>query len=47
MDCLILNGRPARVNRNNFYGLVREDFEETLLNIGTPRLYHRFNDHIS
>src|SRR3990170_6753803 len=32
-----LNGRPARVNRENFYGFADEDFEKTLLNIGTLR----------
>jgi catecholate siderophore receptor len=42
-----VNGRPARVDRNNFYGLAREDYERTLLNLGTARLDHRFNDMFS
>ena len=42
-----VNGRPARVNRNNFYGFAREDYEKTLLNVGTARLDHRFNDMFS
>jgi catecholate siderophore receptor len=37
-------GRPARVDRDNFYGFAREDYERTLLNLGTARLDHRFND---
>jgi catecholate siderophore receptor len=40
-------GRPARVDRDNFYGLAYEDYEKTLLNIGTARLDHRFNDTFS
>lgn len=42
-----INGRPARVERENFYGLAREDYERTLLNVGTLRLDHRFNDQFS
>jgi catecholate siderophore receptor len=42
-----VDGAPARVNRKNFYGLVHEDFERTLLNLGTARLDHRFNDTFS
>jgi catecholate siderophore receptor len=37
-------GRPARVDRDNFYGFDHEDYERTLLNLGTARLDHRFND---
>jgi catecholate siderophore receptor len=37
-------GKPARVNRDNFYGFDHEDYERTLLNLGTLRLDHRFND---
>ena len=40
-------GRPARVDRDNFYGFAREDYERTLLNLGTARLDHRFNDTFS
>jgi catecholate siderophore receptor len=37
-------GRPARVDRDNFYGFDQEDYERTLLNLGTAQLDHRFND---
>lgn len=37
-------GKPARVDRDNFYGLARKDYENTLLNVGTARLDHRIND---
>jgi catecholate siderophore receptor len=37
-------GRPARVDRDNFYGFDHEDYERTLLNLGTARLDHRFNE---
>lgn len=39
-----LFGKPAPVPRDTFYGLAREDVEETLVNIGTLRLDHRFSD---
>jgi catecholate siderophore receptor len=42
-----VDGAPARVDRKNFYGLVHEDYEQTLLNLGTARLDHRFNDTFS
>jgi catecholate siderophore receptor len=41
------DGKPIRFDRKNFYGLAEEDFERTLANIGTARLDHRFNDHLS
>jgi catecholate siderophore receptor len=37
---------PARVDRDNFYGFEK-DFENTLLNLGTARFDHRFNDMFS
>ncbi|MGH7854407.1 MAG: TonB-dependent receptor, partial [Candidatus Binatia bacterium] len=37
---------PARVDRDNFYGFDK-DFEKTLLNVGTARFDHRFNDMFS
>jgi catecholate siderophore receptor len=37
-------GRPARVDRDNFYGFDHEDYERTLLNLGTARFDHRFNE---
>lgn len=39
-----VNGRPARVDRHNFYGFSDRDYEKTLLNVGSARLDHRFND---
>lgn len=42
-----VGNRPARVDRDNFYGFAREDYERTLLNLGTARLDHRFNDTFS
>jgi catecholate siderophore receptor len=41
-----LFGEPPDVRRENFYGLAREDTEETWVNIGTLRLDHRFNEHL-
>jgi catecholate siderophore receptor len=40
------DGKPVRVDRDNFYGL-KEDYERTFANIGTARLDHRFNDNFS
>ncbi|MGH8067899.1 MAG: TonB-dependent receptor [Candidatus Entotheonellia bacterium] len=42
-----LFGKPPDVRRENFYGLARDDSEETLVNIGTLRLDHRFNEQLS
>jgi catecholate siderophore receptor len=42
-----LFGKPPDVPRENFYGLAREDIEETWVNIGTLRLDHRFNEQLS
>jgi catecholate siderophore receptor len=42
-----LFGKPPDVRRENFYGLAREDTEDTWVNIGTLRLDHRFNDQLS
>jgi catecholate siderophore receptor len=39
-----VNGSPLRIGRSTFYGLTKEDHEETWVNIGTLRLDHRFND---
>ena len=39
-----VNGKPLRIDRETFYGLNKEDHEETWVNIGTLRLDHRFND---
>jgi len=35
---------PVRVDRDTFYGLNDEDHERTLVNIGTLKLDHRFNN---
>jgi catecholate siderophore receptor len=40
-------GKPARVDRDNFYGFDDKDYEKTLLNVGTARLDHRFSDMFS
>jgi catecholate siderophore receptor len=42
-----LFGKPPDVRRENFYGLARDDSEDTWVNIGTLRLDHRFNDQLS
>ncbi len=39
-----VGNKPARVDRNNFYGFAREDYERTMVNLGTARFDHRFND---
>jgi catecholate siderophore receptor len=39
-----VNGKPLRIDRETFYGLNKEDHEETWVNVGTLRLDHRFND---
>jgi catecholate siderophore receptor len=41
-----VNGAPLKTDRSNFYGLTRDN-EETMVNIGTTRLEHRFNDMFS
>jgi catecholate siderophore receptor len=42
-----INGRPANVEHNNFYGYPDSDFFRTNVNIGTAKIEHDFNDHIS
>jgi len=42
-----LFGKPAPVDRENFYGLPDEDFERVLLNTFTARLDHRFSDQLN
>jgi catecholate siderophore receptor len=42
-----IDGTPANVNRRNYYGLVNYDRTTTTTDIGTVRLEHRFNDHVS
>ncbi|HUR72281.1 MAG TPA: TonB-dependent siderophore receptor [Candidatus Limnocylindrales bacterium] len=42
-----LNGRPLRTDRSNFYGLSKDDNEDTTVNIGTLRVNHQFNDMFS
>ncbi len=39
-----IDGAPARVDRNNFYGLANYDRTRTNTNIGTIRFEHDFND---
>lgn len=42
-----IDGAPAHVNRRNYYGLVNYDRTKNTVDIGTVRLEHRFNDHVS
>jgi catecholate siderophore receptor len=42
-----IDGAPAAVNRRNYYGLVNYDRTKTTTDIGTARLEHKFNDHVS
>jgi catecholate siderophore receptor len=42
-----IDGAPARVDRNNFYGLVNYDRTRTNTNIGTIRFEHDFNDDVT
>jgi catecholate siderophore receptor len=42
-----IDGSPAAVNRRNYYGLVNYDRTKNVVDIGTARLEHKFNDHVS
>ncbi len=42
-----IDGSPAHVNRRNYYGLTNYDRTKTSTDIGTVRLEHKFNDHVS
>jgi len=42
-----INGAPAHVDRRNYYGLTNYDRTKTSTDIGTVRLEHKFNDHVS
>jgi catecholate siderophore receptor len=42
-----VDGAPANVDRNNYYGLVNYDRTRTNTNIGTIRFEHDFNDVIT
>ncbi|MGC1522945.1 MAG: TonB-dependent siderophore receptor [Steroidobacteraceae bacterium] len=42
-----IDGAPARVDRNNYYGLVNYDRTRTNTNIGTIRFEHDFNDAVT
>jgi catecholate siderophore receptor len=39
-----IDGRPANVNRSNYYGLINYDHTRTNTNIGTLRFEHDFSD---
>ena len=41
-----LFGEPAKVDRDNFYGLPDNDYQKTRVNVGTVRLDHEFNEHL-
>jgi catecholate siderophore receptor len=42
-----LNGTPSPVSHNNFYGYPDSDYFRTNVNIGTVKIEHDFNDHIT
>jgi catecholate siderophore receptor len=42
-----IDGAPAHVDRRNYYGLANYDRTKTTTDIGTVRLEHKFNDHVS
>jgi catecholate siderophore receptor len=42
-----VTGKPAAVDRNNFYGMKARDYQETAADIVTARVDHRFNDMFS
>lgn len=42
-----IDGSPAHVNRRNYYGLANYDRTRNKVDVGTARLEHRFNDHVS
>jgi catecholate siderophore receptor len=42
-----LNGRPAPVARNNFYGYPNNDYFRTNVDIGTVKLEHDFSENIT
>ena len=42
-----IDGAPANVDRNNYYGLVNYDRTRTNTNIGTIRFEHDFNDNVT
>jgi catecholate siderophore receptor len=42
-----IDGAPAHVNRRNYYGLLNYDRTKNDTDIGTVRLEHKFNDHLS
>jgi catecholate siderophore receptor len=42
-----INGRPASVPRNNFYGYPDSDYFRTNVNIGTVKIEHDFNEHVT
>ncbi|MGE0714268.1 MAG: TonB-dependent receptor [Alphaproteobacteria bacterium] len=42
-----LFGKPAKVSRENFYGLTNFDYEDTRADIVTAKVRHRFNENVS
>src|SRR5690606_2954186 len=40
------HGEPARVNRENFYGLLNRDFQKTGSDIATLTVEHDFTDNL-
>ncbi|HEY7316596.1 MAG TPA: TonB-dependent siderophore receptor [Candidatus Binatia bacterium] len=41
------HGKPVRVDRDTWYGLTKDDYEQTHTNIGTVTLNHQFSDALS
>lgn len=41
------NGKPAPVDRSNFYGLKNRDYEESAADYATATVDHKFNDTLS
>ncbi len=41
------NGRPVDVPRENFYGLVNRDYEDTMVDVLTAKVEHDFSDSLT
>ncbi len=42
-----INGRPAPVDRSNFYGIKNRDYYEATVDIVSAEVKHRFNENVS
>ncbi|HLT76301.1 MAG TPA: TonB-dependent siderophore receptor [Ferrovibrio sp.] len=43
----LITGKPAKVDRDNFYGLVNRDFRETQVDMGTVTIEHDLTDSLT